>query len=299
MAESVFFVRVGRGTLSACLPLIVGIGFIVGTSLPQPAYGQPRSLDQRLYVSGRVVDSAGKPVPYAHVFESLTGSAVITSRDGEFSLASLDSSGTAVLVVRRIGYRPLDALISAMEKPSRVELVLQRIAGGLEPLTIRARASDYDDYLDRSGFYRRMALQPDGSFITARQIDRRTATEITAVLRDVPGIRVISRNGRGGKNNYVAGRGGLCALGLVVDGQRIDTNAPPRESTQPRITSIVGSRPTSSTHGRQGDASIDEIVPPAMVGGIEVYPSHSSVPNGFAHHVDGCGLIVVWTRYHR
>jgi hypothetical protein len=119
------------------------------------------------------------------------------------------------------------------------------------------------------------------------------------MLTDVRSIRVEREYGKRGKRTYVLGRGGICTLGLVIDGQRIETASPGNESVQPRMrTSIAGGMP--STQARSSAViteSIDDLVPVNMIGAIEVYPSAASVPNEFNHHTDGCGLIVVWTRF--
>lgn len=265
------------------------------------ALGQARLGNHAPALSGKVVDQDGKPIPYAHLYEKGTGVATVTSSRGEFAFATVAPGNRGTLAIRRIGYRPLDTTLVVEESPHPgVELVLHPIASQLDTITIRATGSDYDDYLDRSGFYRRMSHKVDGTFLSRREIEKRNATEMSAVLRNVAGVRVVSRGGRGGKNNFVLGRGGICALGLVVDGRRMEVSVPPREAFQPRITAIVGGRSTSATETkRAGDATMDELIPPDMVSGIEVYPSAASVPNQFVHHVDGCGLVVVWTNYRR
>lgn len=247
--------------------------------------------------SGVVTDQEGKPVSYAHVYEHRTGVATVTDSHGKFTLTSSPGAGIDIRL-RRIGFSPLDTALQAGALQG-LRLVMKRVSQQLDTVRIRAEGSTYDEYLDRSGYYQRQARRIDGTFISAAQIEKRNATELTAVLRDVNGVRVVSRGGRA-KNNFVVGRGGVCSMGLVIDGQSVPTNAPTNEEVQPRIMSIMGGRPVPATHKKlphPGVASVDELVPPEMIAGLEIYPSAASVPNSLAHHVDGCGLIVVWTRF--
>jgi len=279
--------------------MFVGVlSAVSALSMPSIALSQAIPKNGTAALTGRVVDRQGKAIPYAHIFEILTGTTAITSRLGEFQFPSLGPRDSAILAVRRIGYRPLDTALALIgEEPVRVDLPMDEISKQLEAVTVRVSGSDYDEYLDRSGFYRRMARNVDGAFISSKEIDRRNATALTGLLRDVPGIHVESMAGRGGKNNFVLGRGRICALGLVIDGQKVDIRVPPRENFQPRITSIIGGTSVPPTHARRVETTMDELVPPSMVAAIEIYPSAASVPNPLSHHVDGCGLIAVWTRY--
>jgi len=182
-----------------------------------------------------------------------------------------------------------------------LRLVLSAVVRALDPVTIDASSGGYNEYLDRSGYYRRMAHAIDATFITSQQLTQRNPTEITQMLRNVSGVRIVSMGGmkRGVKNSVPLGRGGLCVLGLVVDGKRVEFEAPSVEAIQPRIPAMVNGRRVSALNdpssGIQG--TIDELVPPSMVAAIEVYPSAASVPNELQHHVHACGLIVVWTKF--
>ena len=62
--------------------------------------------------------------------------------------------------------------------------------------------------------------------------------------------------------------GGYCQLALIIDGTLIQNAA----------------------------SSLDTLVPPDMVLGIEVYNSGTSVPGEFQRLGMDCGAIIVWTR---
>lgn len=248
-------------------------------------------------LSGVVADIAGDPIPFAFVALA-NGASVVADGRGRFTTMLPRGVERVSVLVRRIGFRPADTVLAIAGDDRVHTIVLAPIGALLDTVRIDA-ASGYDEFLDRSGYYRRLANKVDGTFISYDQIERRNATEVSAVLRDVPGVRVRSGGGRAGRNNLVLGRGGLCALGLVIDGKRVEIETPPKESFQPRITSMQGGPRGSATmpRGMPGAGTLDELVPVSMIAAIEVYPSATSVPNSLQHHVDACGLIVVWTRY--
>jgi hypothetical protein len=286
---------VGTGLPVATLGLIFLILLLSSASEAQQRAKAPPA------IAGELTDSSGRPIPFAYVFVDGLGTTIANS-EGQFRFAQPVSATYVKIGVRRIGFQRLDTLVQMnAEVQSRLRFVLRSIANELNPVVVNEKGSGYDDYLDRAGYYQRMARNVDGTFISARDIEKRSPLTVTALMRDVSGTRVVSRGGRGGKNDFVVGRGGTCALGLVVDGLRVEINNPPIEATQPRITSIIGSRQVAATESRRGlptDPSLDEMVNPSMVAAIEVYPSAASVPTGLHHHSDGCGLIVVWTRHH-
>ena len=275
--------------------LVLGSLFLFAMEKDLP--GQDRSGTGRR-LSGLVIDHAGAPVPYAYV-AAASGSNTVTDGAGRFSASVPSGAQQVSWMVRRIGFKPVDPLLTVANDDRPHAIVMTPIGAVLDTVRIDA-VSGYDEYLDRSGYYRRLSNKVHGTFISADQIERRNAIETSAIFRDVTGVRVSTRAGVGGRKNYVLGRGGLGALGLVVDGQRVEIESPPRESLQPRITSMGGGPRTSATVTRSappGAGTLDDMVSVSMIGAIEVYPSAASVPNSLAHHVDGCGLIVVWTRY--
>jgi hypothetical protein len=261
-------------------------------------------------IRGTVLDQNGQPVPHAYIVERSSGKFAIGNTIGEFSLLPSGSSSDFRISVRRIGFFPLDTIISPDAGSARLQLRLFPVPVELATVRVEGRARGYDEYLDRNGFYRRMQKAPDGSFITAEQIEKRNPNAITHMLEDLAGVRVLQTNGLRGKQhfgNVPLGRGGLCNLGLVLDGQRVEYKAPPTKLLQPGMTSLsTGSlfRPHSNSTGTgvepdntMANDTFDELIPPSMVGGMEIYLSAASVPVELQRFVKSCGLVVVWTRY--
>jgi hypothetical protein len=254
-------------------------------------------------VKGIVVDSSGNPVPYAYL-STTAGLSTVTRTDGRFALRGSGLGDSITFTARRIGFRPFyDRIAVDRASGQPIRLIMTALPTTLATVEVHNDATGYDEYLDRSGYYRRVAKAIDGQFISYDRIVKRNPTELTSMLSDVRGIRVERDYGKRGKGgSYVLGRGGVCTMGLVVDGRRIEVTGPSNEAVQPRIPAIInGTRVSVTTPKNYGlpAGSIDEMVPVDMIGAIEVYPSAGSVPNEFHQLTDGCGLIVVWTRYRK
>lgn len=114
------------------------------------------------------------------------------------AFVALPGTSEFVISARKLGYSPVDTTVSDPHQ-NAIAITMRPIPQGLKTVVIRGN-SGYDEYLDRTGFYRRFATRVDGTFLSREQIERRNVTEISAVLRDVSGVRVISQGGRAGKN---------------------------------------------------------------------------------------------------
>jgi Carboxypeptidase regulatory-like domain len=132
---------VGRGGVARVLAAaIVALA-------PSPALAQ-RPL---VTVAGAVRDSAGAAIPGAEVVVSVRR--VTTNAQGRFQVDSL-RAGSYLLTVRMIGYLPVRARIELGDQPLRVDYVLARAPGYLEPLVVEGH---------RTGIYGTVgdsALQP-------------------------------------------------------------------------------------------------------------------------------------------
>lgn len=268
--------------------LLAAITFAWASTLPA---------QQGASLKGIVVDGEGNPVPFAYISAD-NGASTVSGVDGQFALRNAGTSRNLLISARRLGFAPTRQSI-LLDSGAFIRLALNPLPAGLPDVEVRAEPGGYDEYLDRSGFYRRVAKAVDGTFINREKIDKRNPSELSAMLTDVRSVRVEREYGKRGKSTYVLGRGGVCTMGLVVDGQRIEINSPSNESVQARIRSPL-SRGTPSTQPRGGAGiteSIDDIVPVNMIGAIEVYPNAAAVPNEFSHLTDACGLVVVWTRF--
>lgn len=209
-------------------------------------------------LTGVVRASDGAPVAGARVFVWGTGRSAVTGRDGRFALDSLPS-GTFSAEARAIGYSPtLAAVDLSRQGPATVSLRFGARVTQLGRVTIYGRRSlasrGLDEFLQRS----RTGM---GRYITGAEMERRGVLTVTEALRMIPGLRVTPSSGFG---YAVTARGG-CAPEVYVDGMRTF----------------------------DGSQSLDRLVQPNQVAGIEVYTGLGAVPARYQSN--GCGVLLVWT----
>ncbi len=219
-------------------------------------------------VNGRVLNASGAPVARARVDVTGTAAATLTGESGEFTLSGLPS-GTQSLVVRQLGYAPVETAIELSARtPARVTVKITKPAQVLDPVVVTAAA---EAGLDDVGFTKRKKMSGGGgTFIGADAVMQRGAYMLTDVFRSVPGLRVAP--GQGGENEVVQTRNGS-GTGCVnywVDGVQWASFYP-------------------------GD--VDRMMPPQEIAAIEVYPSGMNSPVEFQMPGQSeCAAVVIWSK---
>ena len=216
----------------------------------------------RRQLAGVVRDAAGAALEGVSV--AIPGSTVRTDIRGAFELFTLDID-TVTIALRRVGYEPIDALLTARDRLwdtvlVRMEHIAQRL-GNVKVTEARTRGA-----LGLRDFEERRA-RGLGTFITRADIVERGAFSLSDMLRTRRGVNVVR-----GKVRFVAHTAGSRS-----------------SSCQPDIW-LDGSR----SRGME----VDEI-PPATVEAMELYPYFSTVPMEFqpiGANTVPCGTIVIWTR---
>lgn len=243
-------------------------------SLPAAAPGQT--------VRGRVVDDAtGTPLPATVVVLldslGLERARVETDRLGGFAVHA-PAAGRWTLQTDRAGYGPL--LSNVMSVPAgralEVELRLAALPVPLEPVAVRVERRRVR--LDRAGFYHRRDMGI-GRFLTAEDIEGRPAIQVSDVLRMEPSVHVYPILSAGEPNAAVIAfrgqvrgfSGRLCLPTLVLDG-------------------VIVRR------GGSGGIRLDELIHPAEIEAIELYPSSAGAPPRYAATDGRCGVILVWRK---
>lgn len=225
-------------------------------------------------ITGVVVENGSeRPLPDVHL--------LLLDQEGDVRGETLsDDSGSFVLEVpgagafrisgSLIGYATIRSDFIRMQTGDEltVEILMDIQAVLLEPLVVQGRVNRLGP--DLAGFYDRMARGERsgfGHFISREEVERRSAFQSTDLLRMVPGVHVVS--GGGLRSAGVRMTGG-CIPAIYVDGMQV--NRPPLRGT-----------------------SIDDLVPPVSLEGIEIYRGPSANQGRF-HDPSGCGLILIWTR---
>lgn len=223
-------------------------------------------------VVGRVIDrGTGRPVATATISVVGENSRTQTDPDGYFRLDDV-LPGDHVVEIEHLGFQAVAELVSIVADRTvdlRVELSADPIA--LEPLVVTALR---DRRLERRGFYDRRTWSDRtglGTFFDPSDIEQMAPAVTSSLLRQAPGIDVRCT---GARNCRVGtARSGECEqMDIYVNG-----------------TLTLGA-------GRTDPLSIDELVRPSEIAGVEVYSGASSVPAEFSGTTAQCGAVVIWTR---
>jgi len=216
-------------------------------------------------LTGRVVNAAGAPVANARVDVSGTGAATLSREDGSFGFSDLPS-GTQALVVRQLGFEPVEVAVELSGKaPRQVTVTMSKPARVLDPVAVTATASK--DGLDQVGFAQRKK-NGFGYFMGPDEINDRQATKMTDLFRTIPSLRVTPSG-----NDY------------VVESAR--------DATGGCMNFVVDGAPYKALY--PGD--VDRLRPPGDVAAIEVYTG-SSTPAEFQQAgSSSCTTIVMWSKF--
>jgi hypothetical protein len=221
-------------------------------------------------VSGRLIDQyTDKPIAGATI-TLLTdqgkpvGQAVKTAKDGGFSITA-PFPGIYRLRADVAGY--ITAVTPGFEllTGDSLSFTWRLLAGAvsLRPIAITGNANPASRKL--SGFEQRAQRHGFGYFFTRDQIDKLRPFSVTDLLRTVPGLIVQpSLRGFGNVVRTIEG----CTPAVYLDGVRFP---------------LMGE-------------SIDDIVSPQALEGIEVYTHATEVPAEFMGAFSNCGVIALWTR---
>jgi Carboxypeptidase regulatory-like domain/TonB-dependent Receptor Plug Domain len=232
---------------------------------PASAVGGPSRLRGPAQLSGHVLRPNGQPISGAQVIVLGTGVSTTTNDAGHFELNALPG-GTRTVEARALGYLPARAVVDlAGRHAATAELELAAQTPILEAVTVFGRAparADAQGFAERSrGFF--------GRFITADQIARSGAMSVPDLLRIVPGLRVTQMTGSPMSTVLSRGEAGFsssCMPAVYLDGNFI----------------------------AEGASSLDNLMRPSDIGGIEVYVDGNTAPAQYQR--GACGSIVIWSR---
>lgn len=229
------------------------------------ALGANQAFAQSGVVRGTVVDTAGEVIADADVGSVALRRLTKSDAQGRFSLTDLPA-GTLELSVRRLGYQPTTVTVMVGPPTDSLRVVLRHHPTTLTAVELAERAMRQMLWIE--DFHRRR-ISGLGTYVSREEIENRRAIRASDLLRNLPGIRFVSMQGRTGVrfvSSAVQRRD--CIPMIWLDGQR----APGME--------------------------IDEIVV-TDIEGIELYNGPSTTPMRFSQSQGtrtSCGTIVIWSR---
>ncbi|MFV1988336.1 MAG: hypothetical protein ACC682_13730, partial [Gemmatimonadota bacterium] len=186
--------------------------------------------------------------------------------------------GDQVLEIEHLGFAPMAEVVSIVADRT-VDLNIQMSANPieLEPLVVTAvrdRRLEIRGFYDRRTWGDRTGL---GQFLSIEDIERRSPSAVTSLLREFPGIEVRCSGTR-------------------------DCQVRTTRASGCREVNIYLNGTLTLGEGRSGPAarasgiSIDELVRPFEIAGLEIYTGAGSVPAEFSGTTGRCGAIAIWTK---
>jgi hypothetical protein len=217
------------------------------------------------------------------------GARGLTNAQGRFTISGVEP-GSHQVRFAHLGYVERTAtLVVHPARVTQVDASLSTDVIELQPIQVVVRS----DYLERNGFYRRERSRTGGGrFFDSQDIEEIGATELSDVLRRVPGLR-ISRSGF----STVAQSRRSISWGL-------DTNFDPNgqgifRQGVTRRSAGTGRPPCVLAVYLDGVPTFDsdlDWIPVSQIQAVEVYSGGIGAPIMFTVGGATCGAVAVWTR---
>jgi hypothetical protein len=212
-------------------------------------------------VSGRVVNDKGVPVPNAEVSVHGAKSKTKTQSDGEFLLTNLPS-GTRAVLVRRIGYSPVEMAVDLTpQEPARIMVRLAAAAPRLDEVKVEGKMTAA---LKKNGFLDRKKMGM-GRFLGPEDLARRQPQYFSSIFQTIPGFR-LEQGAYGSSIKSTRGNNGCVTI--WIDGVQW------RESQT---------------------GELDQSLPVDQVMAVETYSSSSAPMEFQSAGQTACAVVVVWT----
>ena len=279
---SAFGIAIVASTV-AVMPSDLAAATLNGMTVARSDSTAPATLD------GVVTDSLQQPVAGVEIFSADGKFKATTNSVGAFRLAGIPS-GAVTFTVRKIGYGAGEFTLTMNPGASLHQtIILTRLNNVLKPIVVEE--TQIHRGLRDVGFYERADGTARGTFLTPEVLATRGGTRASDLLRNVNGVRIQYSGSQTGALPYSTGGyskigslGNQCLMNLYIDGNRVDLGS---------AGDIFG--------GGGGDkggqvTTLEDVIQPADIGAIEVYPSGVSTPQKYSGVSRGCGTILIWTK---
>ncbi|HEY0778266.1 MAG TPA: TonB family protein [Gemmatirosa sp.] len=242
----------------------------------QPAHAAAAGQGQSHAVLGNVRAADESRLLGAHVSLTVGGPGspehadVLTDADGAFTFERVPD-GAAVVIVRRLGFRPETLAVDVPQPPGGpIVVMLTRVAQLMPAVLVRdaTRRPVGPAY----GFEHRRT-QGFGHFVTRADIERLRPLRTSDLFRAIPGVTMTTNNS-GTLTPHLRtgdrGRGSSCDPAYWLDGMPLGVGAPDLDG-----------------------------LPPKTIESIEVYSGNATIPSALRNTMaaGGCGVIAIWTRH--
>lgn len=221
-------------------------------------------------VIGRVLDDVSDtPLPATSVMlldsAGTTVAVDLADSTGWFALLP-PGPGDYSVVAHRMAYEMMLSPVMAMGPGSTVELEFRMTAVPIELEGITVSTERRRRLLERRGFYGRREAG-FGYFLDPEEIRDYHPLYTTDLFRQIPGARIRPAPGSFGSMVTFRGLGRGCQPRIVLNGWPLDL----------------------------GGFSLDELVHPADIMAMEVYPGGAGAPARYVGFGNHCGIVMIWT----
>src|SRR5436309_12426346 len=208
-------------------------------------------------VTGRVVETAGQPVPQAIVEVTDLGRSVTTGADGTFRITL--APGRYTLAVRRSGFAPAvrEIAVGAGQPGRALEIVLTPSAFRLEPVTVTAT---------RQPLASESSPLP-ASALAGDELRQAQSVSLAHVVEALPGVRAIT-TGSQIRKPVIRGFSGPRVL-VLENGSRLedsswsDEDGPSVETAFVRRVELIRG-PASVLYGSDALGGVINVIPEAL-----------------------------------
>ncbi|NIP81006.1 MAG: TonB-dependent receptor plug domain-containing protein [Gemmatimonadetes bacterium] len=217
-----------------------------------------------ILVTGRVVQRAsGRAISGVRITLEGTDLERFSDEQGLFEFLRV-RAGTYILVAEHIGYGTARDTLEVPDR-GRLDLDIRLVARPieLEPVVASVRFAGGPRM---RGFYERRRIGL-GRFLTRADFEDRPLGYVTDALRLMPGVRIAPRVQGGMTTGQAVMLRGGCRPQVYLDGVLLI----------------------------RGYSSIDELVQPMDIEGIEVYHGPEA-PAAYSRGGGACGSVLIWTR---
>lgn len=230
-----------------------------------------------------VDDSTRRPIANAEVALPGLSRSGVTNDQGGFRIVDIPA-GTHRVVVRRVGYGPLDTPVDFPPDATVERRIVLTALATLETVTVTGEAPELPEFEAN----RRLGL---GHFLTRADLERQKGRRLSDVIAQAPGVRIVP--GQGNRTWLTTSRG-----------QRSLGNAPVVDPADVAI----GARPglcyaqvyldrTLVYAAKDGEPLFDlNTIAPDQIEAIEYYAGPSQTPLKYGGLNSTCGVLVIHTR---
>ena len=256
-----------------------------GLSGPGPSLGAAPAAEAPLVeaaplpaaLSGVVEDSVGNPLTGVEIYLPSGGPRTRSGAGGTFRLAGLPA-GPALIVARRLGYHATTVTVHLRAGESHdLDLTMAELQA--RPITMPAHvvlaAAPKLRSVFQAGFFLRKTSYPGGTFFDREYLLAMNPMYVSDVFRTANGMQAV--RDRRGHTQWITRMNSTmnCPVRFFIDGNSVPLNG----------------------------GTIDDLVQPNDVEGIEIYRGVSTVPAEFSGKSlsddSRCGVVAIWTRVSR